>query len=154
MDGRVEMYGTEFLETYMRYWMPEVWDGYVERYGISCAIIDREPDYTTRHLDDSLDWALVFFDDRAMVYLRTVPKNRPLIERYRYRYIRPAEPRFAYLDPLLADPAIALGGDGRVAGARDERWNLNTRLMLGYCYARLGGVPPARPGGVPAAPRP
>ncbi|HOE27312.1 MAG TPA: hypothetical protein PK696_06420 [bacterium] len=140
VDGRVEMYGTEFLETYMRYWMPEVWDGYVERYGISCAIIDREPDYTTRHLDDSPDWALVFFDDRAMVYLRTVPKNRPLIERHRYRYIRPAEPRFAYLDPLLADPAIASAVTAELRRSLgDERWNLNTRLMLGYCYARLGG---------------
>lgn len=140
VDGRVEMYGTGFLETYMRYWMPEVWDGYVERYGISCAIIDREPDYTTRHLDDSPDWALVFFDDRAMVYLRDIPRNRALIERHRCRFIRPGEPRFAYLDPLLADPSTASAVTAELRRSLgDERWNLNTRLMLGYCYARMGG---------------
>lgn len=139
VDGRVEMYGTEFLKAYMLYWRPEIWEGYVARYGISCAIIDREPEYTTRYLDENPAWALVFFDDRAMVYLRDIPRNAELIRRYRYRFIRPGDKRFAYLNPLLADPAAAAAvTDELKRSLGDERWNLNSRLMLGYCYARMG----------------
>lgn len=139
VDGRVEMYGTEFLKTYMLYWRPEVWEEYVRRYGIACAIIDREPNYTTRYLDENPGWALVFFDDRAMVYLKDIPRNAELIRRHRYRFIRPGDPKFAYLDPLVANPATA----GAVVeelkrSLGDERWNLNSRLMLGYCYSRMG----------------
>ncbi|MEI6634000.1 MAG: hypothetical protein WCP22_09295 [Chlamydiota bacterium] len=139
VDGRVEMYGTGFLKTYMLYWQPEVWEWYVGNYGITCAVIDREPNYTTRYLDENPGWALVFFDDRAMVYLRNTPQNEDLIRRHRYRFIRPGDPKFAYLDPLVANPMTAgavveelkrsLGG---------ETWNLNSRLMLGYCYSRMG----------------
>ncbi|MEJ2745677.1 MAG: hypothetical protein P8123_08360, partial [bacterium] len=52
VDGRVEMYGTDFLKTYMFYWRPDVWNDYVKRYNLSYAIIDREPNYTTRYLDE------------------------------------------------------------------------------------------------------
>lgn len=139
VDGRVEMYGTGFLKTYMLYWQPEVWEEYVRRYGIACAIIDKEPNYTTRYLDENPGWALVFFDDRAMVYLRDIPRNADTIRRHRYRYIRPGDPKFAYLDPLVSNPTTA----GAVVeeltrSLGDETWNLNSRLMLGYCYARMG----------------
>ncbi|MDD5557307.1 MAG: hypothetical protein PHN82_08665 [bacterium] len=140
VDGRVEMYGTDFLDAYMRYWRPDVWEEYVRRYGITCAIIDREPTYTTAYLDGHPDWTLVFFDDRAMVYLRRVPENAATIRRFGYRHVRPAETRFDYLDRLLADPASAAAVIAELRRSLgNERYNLNARLMLGHCYGRLGG---------------
>ena len=140
VDGRVEMYGMPFLAEYMNYWRPEVWQRYEKDYGISYAVIDREPNYTTRYLDDTQDWVLVFFDDRAMVYLKRTPENEPVIRRFGYRYLRPGSLNFSYLDPLLRDGATA----GEVIGELernlhgDETYNLNAHLMLGYCYSRLG----------------
>ena len=139
VDGRVEMYGTEFLKTYMFYWHPDVWNDYVKKYHLACAIIDREPNYTTRYLDESTDWKLVFFDDRAMVYVRNIPEHAALIRTYGYRYIRPGATGFDYLDAYLADPMTA----GAVMeelkrSLHDEAYNLNAHLMLGHCYTRLG----------------
>lgn len=139
VDGRVEMYGTDFLKTYMLYWHPEVWNNYVKRYHFSYAIIDREPDYTTRYLDENPDWKLVFFDDRAMVYVKNTPEHSALIRQYGYHYIRPGADGFGYLDRHLIDPPTA----GAVVeelkrSLRDEGYSLNTHLMLGYCYTRMG----------------
>ena len=139
VDGRVEMYGTDFLKKYMVYWHPDVWESYVRKYGLNSAIIDREPNYTTAYLDDSPDWKLVFFDDRAMVYLREVPGNSGLIERFGYRYLRPGSMQFNYLDVYLADPVAATAVIGEIRRSfHDEIYNLNAHLMLGYCYSRLG----------------
>jgi hypothetical protein len=140
VDGRVEMYGTDFLKTYMLYWQPDVWEDYVRRYGINCAIIDREPNYTTRYLDENPAWALVFFDDRAMVYLRNVPRNEELIRKYGYRYLRPASQGFGYLDRYLEDPAAAgaVIEELRRSLHGDETYNLNVHLMLGYYFAKMG----------------
>ncbi|MCX6356640.1 MAG: hypothetical protein NT045_01980, partial [Candidatus Aureabacteria bacterium] len=141
LDGRVEMYGTEFLKGYMLYWQPEVWEEYVRRYGITVAIIDREPNYTTRYLDESDRWALVFFDDRAMIYLRRVPQNEALIRRYAYRYMRPGSMKFDYLDASLVDPAKTFALIGELQRSiGDEQYSLNSHLMLGYCYLKLGPV--------------
>ena len=140
VDGRVEMYGTDFLKEYMIYWHPEVWNGYVRKYGLNCAIVDREPTYTTRYLDDSPEWVLVFFDDRAMVYLRNVPANADLVKQFGYRYLRPGSLQFEYLDGYLKDPVAAGSVIGELKRSfHDEVYNLNAHLMLGYCYARMGG---------------
>ncbi len=139
VDGRVEMYGTDFLKTYMLYWQPEVWEGYVKKYGINAAVIDREPNYTTQYLDESGQWTLVFFDDRAMVYLRNVPQNAALIGKYGYRYIRPASGRFDYLDRYLSDSASSLAVVNELKRSlHNEIYNLNVHLMLGYCYVKMG----------------
>lgn len=140
VDGRVEMYGLPFLAEYMAYWVPDVWKRYERDYSIDYAIIDREPQYTTRFLDDNPEWALVFFDDRALVYLKKSPENLPLIERIGYRHLRPGSLDFSYLDPLVGNRELA----GEVVAElerslhSDETYNLNAHLMLGYAYTRLG----------------
>jgi hypothetical protein len=139
VDGRVEMYGTDFLKTYMFYWHPDVWNDYVKKYDLSYAIIDREPNYTTRYLDENPDWQLVFFDDRAMVYVRNASEHSDIIRKYGYRYIRPAADGFGYLDGYLADPLTAAAVVEELKRSlKDETYNLNSHLMLGHCYMRLG----------------
>ncbi len=140
IDGRVEMYGLPFLAEYMFYWRPDVWERYENDYNISYAIIDREPNYTTRYLDESDDWVLVFVDDRAMVYLKKTPENEPIIKSYGYRYLRPGLMNFSYLDPLLRDRNTAREVIGEIERSLhdDETYNLNSHLLLGYCYIALG----------------
>ncbi len=139
VDGRVEMYGTDFLKTYMFYWHPSVWNDYVKKYRLSYAIIDREPNYTTRYLDESPDWKLVFFDDRAMVYVRDTPEHSALVQQYGYRYIRPGAEGFDYINGYLADPMTASAVIEELKRSlKDEDYNLNSHLMLGHCYTRMG----------------
>jgi tetratricopeptide (TPR) repeat protein len=140
VDGRVEMYGLPFLGEYMFYWHPEVWQRYEKDYGINYAIIDREPNYTTRYLDKNKDWSLVFFDDRALVYLKRTPENEPLIKRYGYHYLRPGSLNFSYLDPLLENEKTRREVIRELERSlhENEMYNLNVHLMLAHCYAHLG----------------
>jgi len=70
------------------------WADIVRKYGI---------DYTIMRYSEAIypgspggertlpprDWALVYWDDTAMVYLKRIPKFQPLIERLEYRYVKP-----------------------------------------------------------------
>lgn len=41
---------------------------------------------------DAAQWALVWFDDAALVYLRRTPKHAPLIARHEFKYADPSDP--------------------------------------------------------------
>ncbi len=57
--------------------------------------------YAVNHFPPST-WALVYFDDVAMVHVRRGPEAAPLIERYAYSHVFPEDPGFQL-------EAIALG---------------------------------------------
>ena len=59
------------------------------------------------HLATDPSWLPVYWDMAAAVYVRDIPRNREIIEKHGYRYIRPANFSFKYLSPLLAK---GLGG--------------------------------------------
>lgn len=67
-----------------------------EQYDFSYAIIDydaaEDPDLVSYsvHLDTNPDWALVYIDDLAAVYLKRTPANAALIERDAYRVLDPS----------------------------------------------------------------
>ncbi len=61
--------------------------------------------YAFNHFPPS-HWALVYFDDLAMVHVRRTPEAAALIERYGYSHVFPEDPRFQL-------EAIALGWASR-----------------------------------------
>lgn len=81
------------------------------RYAFDMAILDYPRDTSplrdaTPDLDFGLtsrDWALVYWDDVALVYVRRTPALASLIERDEYREVKPANGTLA-LRPKLADP--------------------------------------------------
>lgn len=59
---------------------------YLSRYQVTYTVID--PDLA--HFFPLKDWALVFWDDAASVYLRRIPAMKSLINRFEYHYARPS----------------------------------------------------------------
>jgi tetratricopeptide (TPR) repeat protein len=86
------------------------------RYGLDTAVLDY-PTYSGESVEDVLgpdadsalaspDWALVYWDDVALVYLRRGSRYADVVEREEYRHVKPANGA-AGIARLLADPARA-----------------------------------------------
>ncbi len=67
--------------------------------------------YAFNHFPPS-GWALVYFDDVAMVHVRRTPEAAPLIERYGYAHVFPEDARFQL-------EAIGLGWASREGAIRE-----------------------------------
>jgi len=95
------------------------WNGLLERYGCDTALVRYHPPLKVEPPDGEgvtvrgfsarwfprRDWALVYWDDVAMVFVRREDASPELVERLEYRIIRPDD--LAQLSAQLAsDPAL------------------------------------------------
>ncbi len=89
MDGRTEVYGGKFFQRYEKIWKGDkkLFQAAVEQYSLTGAFLNsvREtvPAKTLQHLYNNKDWALVYFDYDAAIFLRDVPHNHGWIQKYR-----------------------------------------------------------------------
>lgn len=86
-------------------------------------------------LDASPDWALVFWDDEALVYLKRLPRFQPVIDRFAYRHIFPFE-RKASMATFQNDWARV-----EAEVARVKTWSprcIVIRQLAGQLYAAFG----------------
>ncbi|MCK5260188.1 MAG: hypothetical protein KAJ70_03920 [Candidatus Omnitrophica bacterium] len=89
IDGRTEVYGAKFYKAHRKMWEGDavLFDKAADRYHLTGAFLNSvyvpAPEKFIRHLYDSKDWVLVYFDYDATVFLRDIPKNRQWIDRYR-----------------------------------------------------------------------
>jgi tetratricopeptide (TPR) repeat protein len=99
IDGRTELYGGDFFETYNRAWKGDtrLFDELAERYALTGAFLNSvyvpAPEDTIRHLYESPQWALVYFDYDATVFLRRIPENAVWIERFELDLERRSVPK-------------------------------------------------------------
>lgn len=86
LDGRFD-FPDRFLS---HYYLPELWPKISERYLIDYALLGhgRAPDLVglIRMLYLNKDWVLVYYDEIAAVFVRDLPKNREIIEKFRVRF--------------------------------------------------------------------
>ena len=88
IDGRTEMYGSEFFEDYQKIWKGDkaLFDEYAQRYQLTGAFLNSvyvpAPEKIIRHLYADPQWALVYFDYDAAIFLRDVPQNNVWINRF------------------------------------------------------------------------
>lgn len=84
IDGRF-FHRTFYEEYYALLGGQAGWARMLDRYGITAAILTYSPRASGR-LNDRLfshpAWRLVYWDDHALVYLKTTPENRKATERY------------------------------------------------------------------------
>lgn len=106
VDGRLVEYGAKFVEDSFYFWKPEIWGRLDKEYGFSAAVIPQESFYACGNIDRLKEWALVYWDDGALVYLKDVPANRKLIKLFGYRCIKPNYP--GSLDYLKSYPYPAV----------------------------------------------
>jgi tetratricopeptide (TPR) repeat protein len=87
IDGRTELYGPEFFKRYVSVLdnEPGAFDAADKKYNFEAAFIEilygNFPAIIKR-LYKSPRWKLVYFDDQAVVFLKDIPSNRLLLEKF------------------------------------------------------------------------
>ncbi|MBI3298760.1 MAG: hypothetical protein HYZ75_11385 [Elusimicrobia bacterium] len=141
IDGRNAEYPAEHFRAALSWHRPEVWAGLDARWAFNAAVVRRHPTgaWTTRTLDESPAWRLVYWDDEGMVYLKAKPENAAVIERLGYRLLYPGRGHHQWVEEALARPnggAALLAELARSTTAAPG--GVNARLLAAYALARVG----------------
>lgn len=145
IDGRNNVYDKKLYQDYLdaRH-SKDVWQKLVDRYGINYVILEYARDYSKKemipHLIDNPEWVLIYWDRVAMVYLRDQPENNSIIEKFGYRYIRPNDFDFTYLNRYVLHekekiPDIKRELERSLEFSPD---NEEVHLALAYLYHHMG----------------
>jgi len=113
--GNVEGYDEVLDQILAAQRTAELWNALMDRYGISTAMV-RYPFPSHSH-ETSLfrryfprqRWALVYWDDLGLVFVRRLPANRDLIARHEFKVVEPDATLESVSDILAADPSLRLG---------------------------------------------
>jgi tetratricopeptide (TPR) repeat protein len=142
IDGRVDVYGGEILRlaTDIQY-AREGWQETLDEYGITVAFIDTKVggahatgwERLGKALFASNDWALVYFDEICLIFLKRTTTNNETIGRL-------GEFSFYPVDLVSYEPAVITEAQfheafrqlRRIASADEE--NLLAQRALGVCY--------------------
>jgi hypothetical protein len=83
IDGRNDMYGVEMLKEYYNVitYKPG-WKNILEKYHITWIIYNSSSAFS-RYLIQNEDWCLIYADKVANIFLKNIPENEPLIQKYR-----------------------------------------------------------------------
>jgi hypothetical protein len=96
-DGRQTPFQRFFAEIQAVQAQPEAYAGFLRRYGINVVlelppsmVFDPTHGFGDTHilLYPPEEWAQVFFDNASVVYLRRIPENQAIIEKYAYKTLR------------------------------------------------------------------
>jgi hypothetical protein len=141
IDGRADAYGEDFIARYRAFPRKEIWDGLVRQYGFTYAVLDNEPTYVCETLDDDRNWVLVYWDDRALVYVRAIPAHADVVRRFAFHSLKPNNRDFSYMGRYLAaasDREAVLRELGR--SVAESPSNVNAHLMRAWFCSRIGGA--------------
>jgi hypothetical protein len=88
------------------------WSGFMDRYGIATAMV-RYPFPSHAHKTSVFrwffprqDWALVYWDDLCLIFVRRLPSQRDLIARNEFKAVDPDATLEAATDMMAADHAL------------------------------------------------
>jgi len=81
-DGRSDMYGTDIAKEYLRVVrFKHGWEKIIEKYNITWIIYNANSVFS-RFLLQNDDWKLIYADKVANIFLKNIPENQRLIEKY------------------------------------------------------------------------
>ena len=81
-DGRSDMYGKERLKEYFKVMgFEHGWETVLQKYGIDWIIFNNKS-ALSRFLLERADWKLIYSDKVANIFIRRIPVNQPLIDKY------------------------------------------------------------------------
>jgi hypothetical protein len=81
-DGRGDMYGSERMKEYYKVIRFESgWEKIIEKYNINWIIYNADSELS-RFLMERKNWRLIYADKVANIFVRNVPENQDLIDRY------------------------------------------------------------------------
>lgn len=86
LDGRTEVYGPEVFKDYLlAFRQPQFLNDVVQKYGIDHILINYSlggRGQLAKYLLDSKDWALVYFDQTALIFIKNAPENKNFINKF------------------------------------------------------------------------
>ncbi len=84
VDGRTSVYDEEHLHFYANVFLyPYIFDQLVEDYNINYFLLDiNSSGVLLKRLHDDNNWRLVFFDANGLVFVKNIPENKAVIDRY------------------------------------------------------------------------
>lgn len=136
MDGRVL---DNIGDYYKMVDSPDAWRELEKQYAFDVVILENDRKDFVGHLYANPDWSLVFWDDRGLVFLKNIPKYSALIEKEKYRLVKPFFYDFAYMDHELKSY------EKKMLAIRELQRNISSttrnseaRLALAYIYEGLG----------------
>ena len=120
IDGRNEIYGDLLRGIEQALDGPARWQALIDAHGIDAAFLRYPPTlqkvvypgvaggpprageraFSSAYFPTT-DWALVYWDDDAMIFLRRVPEHEALIRRLEYRAINPDDWRYLWAGVLI-----------------------------------------------------
>jgi len=81
-DGRSDMYGEEHHKKYIKVFKLEYnWEDVIEEYDIKWIFFNADS-LLCRYLNEKKDWHLIYADKIAHIYVKKIPENKYLIEKY------------------------------------------------------------------------
>jgi hypothetical protein len=165
VDGRNEIYPGLLREIFAALPDPEAWSALLDRHRIDAAFL-RYPPTLQKVLYPGRDggppvagerafstayfptehWALVYWDDDAMIYLRRLPEHEAVIARLEYRAIHPDDWRYLFAGVLLGrlDVRPILAEIGRKL--EEDPGCRRARRLMGSFAGLAEGLRGARPG--------
>jgi hypothetical protein len=82
VDGRSDMYGVDIIKEYMKvYRIKPGWDEVIKKYNINWMIHNANS-VLSMFLMERDDWELIYADKVANIFVKDIPENRYLIEKY------------------------------------------------------------------------
>jgi hypothetical protein len=147
IDGREDVYlRAGVLEDYLTGFADrQRWQALVTKYGIDFALV-RYPESAAPAPDRSMEtvgfgrqeWALIYFDDVVVIYVRRNGKNDGVIQRYEIHTVQPLQ-LSSYLDPIVKDPEkLRAFLDEMNANLREHSASFRSHFTLGMLAVKRG----------------
>lgn len=91
IDGRTELYGSEFFKQYKKIMKGDTaaLDEAIKKYDLTAILlteISKEHSSLIRYLYKSPEWVIVFLDEKGIIFLKNIPENRELIKKYKINF--------------------------------------------------------------------
>lgn len=157
IGGRFLVYTEEFYRLYRKaHTEPAAWKQIEEAFGPTVVVLEYLTDMSGKermpHLETSPAWSLVFWDPVAKIYLKRVPANAALIDRYEYRWARPSYFGLGHLMGALRDPKYTKTAIREFQRALNDNAR-NTEAYMGLAFLYSFGPEPNWDEGLEAAGR-
>ncbi|MDP3142607.1 MAG: tetratricopeptide repeat protein, partial [Candidatus Omnitrophota bacterium] len=155
IDGRTEMYGPEFFESYRKVLSEDSkpFEEIAKKYNIKSVFLSGVYHPVTgnllQYLYKSKSWKLVYFDPVSVIFLKDVPENKSLIEKFNINlaYWKPPEVDLkklgsstAYPDPNIRRASVLESLNLDDAVIREAQVALKIMPNCGSAYKFLGNI--------------
>jgi hypothetical protein len=103
IDGRInQLYPPAFHKEYNKMLhTPVAWQEAEQKWNFDYAIVEYDQrsfgQHFPKHLTSNPAWALVYWDNISAVYLKRIPQNLPIIEKFEYKVATPGFYDFSYV---------------------------------------------------------